>query len=147
MKIPKDTKYFHYFNENPKNRKTGDCVIRALTSALQLPYWDILDGLVDTTKKYGYEVTTVENFDRYLKVYRFLKQKQLRKSDNTKYTGKEFADYLTDNLYIMNGYPVIANIGGHHTTVFVADEDGVVKCQDIWDPTDFTVGNYWVKSK
>ena len=145
MKIPKETAYFHYLNENPKNRKTGDCVIRALTSALRIPYFDVLDGLVETSKKYGYSVTSVENYDRYLKILGYAKKKQLRKLDNTKYTGEEFAQYLTDNMYdIVEDYPIIANIGSHHVTVFITYDD-VVKCQDVWNPTDFTVGNYWVK--
>ena len=29
----KDTKYMHFYNANPENNKTGDCVIRAISVA------------------------------------------------------------------------------------------------------------------
>ena len=32
-KIPKETATFHFHNENPKGRRTGDCVIRAIGKA------------------------------------------------------------------------------------------------------------------
>ncbi len=41
-----DTKTFHYFNANPHNRITDDCVTRAIYTALEISYtkvWDILD--------------------------------------------------------------------------------------------------------
>ena len=30
----KDTATFHYYNANPKNRITGDCAFRAISTAL-----------------------------------------------------------------------------------------------------------------
>ena len=41
-KLPKDTEYFHYNNANPKNKHTGDCVIRAISLALDKRYKDVL---------------------------------------------------------------------------------------------------------
>lgn len=32
-KIPPETSTFHFHNENPKGRRTGDCVIRAIARA------------------------------------------------------------------------------------------------------------------
>lgn len=33
-----ETSTFHYYNANPKNRITTDCVIRAITTALEQDY-------------------------------------------------------------------------------------------------------------
>lgn len=33
-----DTSVFHYFNANPKNKFGGDCVVRAITTALGQPW-------------------------------------------------------------------------------------------------------------
>ena len=38
MKIPENTPSFTYYNANPKNRKTDDCVVRALCTALKQDY-------------------------------------------------------------------------------------------------------------
>ena len=38
-KIPENTKYFTYLNLNPKNRKAGDCVIRAIAYATGLSWY------------------------------------------------------------------------------------------------------------
>ena len=60
--------------------------------------------------------------------------KQPRKSDNTKYIGKEFCKMFKGTC--------VANIGGHH---IVCIKDG--KVHDIWDSTDGCIGNYWIKTK
>ena len=33
-----DTNVFHYYNRNPRNRMTPDCVVRAVSTGLDLPY-------------------------------------------------------------------------------------------------------------
>ena len=139
-----DTLYFHYDNINPKNRKTGDCVIRAISRAIGESWEYTLKELTSMSLRYCYSPLSVENFHRVLENYGFVKNKQMRKFDNTKYTGEEFVEYLTNHREIMHGYPVVANVGGHHTSVFV-DEGDRVRCYDIWDCTDRTVGNFWTK--
>ena len=38
----KDTKYVHFHNANPNNKRTGDCVIRALSVAMDKTWDDVL---------------------------------------------------------------------------------------------------------
>lgn len=45
---------FELRNVNPKNKKTGDCVIRALTIATEQPYEVVRDELFELMKKTGY---------------------------------------------------------------------------------------------
>ena len=140
-----ETSTFHYYNANPKNRMTGDCVVRALCTAMGKPYEDVYRELLESALKTGYSIASTENFDRYLKANGWIKNKQPRKADNTKYTGKEFCKELNAEIMAV-GKSVIANIGGHHIVcIKEAGEHGFFKVWDIWDSTYKCIGNYWTK--
>lgn len=133
-----DTSTFHFYNANPKNRFTTDCVVRALSTGLQLPYNQVVMELAEMQCKTGYNARDVKTIDLYLKSKGWVKCKQPRKYDNTKYTGREFCNHIQQ--YTMD-YPerLIANIGGHHIVAIV---DGRV--WDTWNSTDGCIGNYWM---
>lgn len=140
-----ETTTFHYYNANPKNKLTGDCVVRALCTAMKKPYEDVYRELLESALKTGYSIASKENYDRYLKENGWIKQKQPRKADNTKYTGKEFCKELNCNIMAV-GVKVIAKIGGHHIVCIKEDDlHGLHKVHDIWDSTDGCIGNYWIK--
>lgn len=132
MKTPMNTSYFKYYNANPKNKKTTDCVVRAICTALDQSYEQTLREMIELQIKTGYDMSDVKGFGKYLESKGWIKQKQPRKSNNTKYTGWEF-------VRIFNGV-CVANIGGNHT---VCIKEG--KVYDIWDSTDGCIGNYWTK--
>lgn len=139
-----DTNTFHYHNANPKNRITGDCVMRAIATATGIPYNDVVRGLAEITIKTGYCGLDNKGMDAYLKSIGWVKHSQPRKFDNTKYTGEEFCEEL--NLGARKGLgAIIANIGGHHT-VAITKVNGRYKVCDIWNSTNGCVGNYWVKA-
>ena len=56
------------YNANSKNKKTGDCVIRAICTALNKSWVDTYTDLFNNTIKYGYSVSSKENFKKYLKL-------------------------------------------------------------------------------
>lgn len=129
-----DTSTFHWYNANPKGKITGDCVIRALCTAMEKPYEDVYRELLESALSTGYSIASKENYDRYLKANGWTKHKQPRKEDNTRYTGTEFCERArTYERYI-------AKIGCHHIVAIV---DG--KVNDIWDSTYKCIGNYWTK--
>ena len=134
-----DTNTFHYHNANPKNKITADCVIRAICTALNEPYETVYKELFEFSLKCGYMLTDKNCYDKYLKSKGWVKHNQPRKEDNSKYTGKEFCKEVKE--YTFN-YPdrIIAKIGSHHIAAIV---DGRVN--DIWDSTDYCIGNYWTK--
>ncbi len=133
-KIPEDTKVFHYHNENPKNNHTGDCVIRAIACATGKSWDEVLTELIPYCMKYKMLPDTTKCYEKYLADLGWVKQKQPRKSDNTKYTGKEFCKLVkADKVYI-------CHIGGHHM-ICIKDK----KVQDIWDSSDGCIGNFWIK--
>lgn len=128
------TDVFQYYNRNPRNRITTDCVIRAISLSLDLPYTTVVMEMAEMQCKTGYDDASKELIDRYLKSKGWVKCKQPRKGDNTKYTGEEL------NLPDCDWHRIVANIGGHHIVSIVEG-----KIHDIWDPSHKCVGNIWVK--
>ena len=145
QKFP-DTPTFHFYNANPKNKITGDCVIRALSTAMGESYETVYRELFEFSLKCGYMLNSKECYDKYLVSKGWIKQKQPRKDNNTKYTGKEFCEQLQEDPWIFTGKEydfnarIIAKIGGHHIIAII---DG--KVHDIWNSTGGCIGNYWLK--
>lgn len=139
----RNTKYYNYFNANPKDRLGGDCVIRAISSALNQSWETTVRELTELGISLGYVLNDKHCFEKYLKVKGWTKMKQPRKRNNTKYTGEEFCRCIQNNTSA-NGITlsnnILANIGGHHIT---AIKSGVIN--DIWNCSQKTIGNYWVK--
>ena len=136
-----ETRTFRFYNANPKGRITTDCVIRAISTALDLPYNTVVMEMAKLQCETGYDDGDVKLYDRYLAKNGWQKAKQPRKADNTKYTGKEFCKVLNGTFYCEE---VRANIGGGHMVCF-KKVDGKFKVWDTWDSTDGCVGNYWIR--
>lgn len=137
-----DTNTFHYYNANPKGRITTDYVIRAIATATELPYNQVVMELAQLQCETGYDDGDDKLYDKYLISKGFSKRKQPRRLDGTKFTGKDFCEALQDNYeYVIGKSPcIVAHIGGHH---IVAIKDA--KVWDIWNSTHKCIGNYWIK--
>ena len=124
---------FIKYNANPKGRKTGDCVIRAICTALNETWEDTYKGLLEVALDTGYAVSCTENYEEYLKRKGYIKQKMPRKSNKRKYTIAEFAEELAKPklTYIVN----IAN----HTTM-IRNKN----LYDLWNCENKCVLNYWI---
>lgn len=123
-------------NVNPKNRKTGDCSTRALVSVLGISYEEALKLQVEWSLKTYYDPTSKQVMEKVLQQFGYVKMKQPRKYDNTKYKVKELDKVLTKKQ-LQEG--VLVTVANHHTCIV----EGMV--QDIWDCRDMSVGNYYVK--
>lgn len=134
-KIPNDTSYFHFYDANPKNKRTGDCVVRAISLATNQSWDEVLTGLFHLSLKYKQMLDCPELYDKYLKSLGYIKQPMIRKFDGTKYTGEEFCQLNTNN-----DYPIIIHIGSHHLSCIY---DG--RIWDTWNCSKYCVGNFWVK--
>ena len=143
-----DTATFHYHNQNPKNRITGDCAIRAISLATEIPYNDVVMGLAKMQCITGYDA--VDCIGRYMESIGWRKHKQPRYEDGSKFTGNGFCtaqqsllfgDGNTGNWNIYPDRRIVANIGGHHMVAII---DG--KVNDIWNSTGGCIGNYWTKA-
>lgn len=139
-----ETTTFHYYNANPRNRITTDCVIRAITTALEQDYNTTVMEMAEMQCKSGYDDGDKKLYDMYLQSKGWVKRNQPRKWDNTKYTGKEWCEQLQEDIGYAGGGEhlkhIVANIGGHHVVAIING-----KVWDIWNSTDGCIGNYWVK--
>jgi len=147
-----DTKTFHYFNANPKNRITGDCRIRAIATATGVDYNKVVMALAIIQIETGYDQCADTGINILMKRLGWKKMPQPRKKNGKKYTGKEFCEvqqkWLQDEKNHGNEWDdgivisprIFCNIGGHHEVAIV---DG--KVWDIWNSTGGCIGNYWIK--
>ena len=127
-----DTNTFHFYNANPKGKFTFDCSFRAISTALGIDYNQSVKERYELFIKTGISPTDDKGEDAYLKSKGWIKHKQPRHFDNTKYTGKEFCKEFKGTC--------VAHLGGGHT---VCIKDG--KVWDTWNSTDGCIGNYWTK--
>ena len=124
---------FYKQNINHKNKKTTDCVVRALAGASGKEYQVVAKELCDIYIKTGYHICDKHCYEKWLEQNGFVKMKQPRKWDNTKYLVGE-----VDELIGSEDIAVIS-LAGHLTYV----EDDTIF--DLWDCRRKTIGNYWVK--
>lgn len=134
-----DTDYFKYFNANPKNRITGDCIYRALSTALDIPYNQVVIELAELHCKTGYCDESL--YSKYLESKGWVRYGCPKKSDNTRYTVKEWIRHeCLGKSYYTNS--VVAHAGTHH---IIAIKDH--KVHDIWNSSEEKLGVVWLKPK
>lgn len=139
-----ETKTFHFYNANPKGRITGDCTFRAIATALDLPWNQVVLEMAELSCETGYAINDKKGIERYMELKGWEKCRQPRKADNTKYTGAEFCRELNKSPRFA-GKSLVCNIGGNHI-VCIKQSRGLFKVHDIWDSTRKCIGNYWIKS-
>lgn len=123
-------------NVNPKNRKTGDCSTRALVGCLGIKYDDALRLQFEEALKCYYDMTSRQVIEKVLAKFGYVKMKQPRKADNTKYEVREMDRVLSAAARAQG---VIVNVANHY--VAIKDSEYI----DIWDSGSKCVGNYYVK--
>lgn len=168
-KIPANTKYFHFYNANPKGKRASDCVVRAISKATEvsscgrndgcLPKqpskdWDsVLDDLIAFSHKYKVMPNEKACYGKYLESIGFSKENQPKYEDLngmiTKYTGEEFCDFLNRKSKATGVvYNVVAHIGTHHIVAIIFDEEEqTYKVFDTWNSSKKIIGNYWIKER
>lgn len=115
-------------NVNPKNKKTGDCVIRAIAKAENKLWAEVFEELVKISR----EVCSVPNdkdvYNVYLKDYETINVFKIVKEKKKRYTVKDITKF--EGSYVVS-------IAGHMTTVV----DG--KIFDLWDCGDKCAYKIW----
>lgn len=124
---------FNLYNNNPKNKKTTDCVVRALTLATGKPYQEVYKELFELSLKTGYFINEKRLEDKFLELNGFVKHKQPKKSNGTKYLIGEI-DKICDN-------PIIIIRCAHHLTCIKN-----TTLYDLWDCRNKCISNYYTKA-
>lgn len=123
---------FKKFNNNPKETKTGDCVIRAIAQAEDkswLQIYELLCGIGSIKYRMPNDKLVYENL---LEKMGWVKHKMPKHTDNTRYKVEEL---INDN----SNKSMIITVANHMTFA----EKGVLI--DTWDCRRKSVGNYWTK--
>lgn len=123
---------FIKYNNNPKNKKTGDCVIRAIATATNSSWEYVYSKLSELGIEQGLMINDSKNWQKYLENLGYIKQKMPRRSDRTRYTLEEFATELAEENKIY-----LVKLAGHLTVIKNK------KLIDTWNCSYKSVGNYW----
>lgn len=122
--------YFENYNANPNNKKTGDCVVRALSKALDKS-WDVV--YMDLCE-IGFELKVMPNDDEcymeYLKSKGFTKETIKVTKGSKRPTVTSFTKEHQEGTYILR-------VANHLVTV----KDG--KYFDIWDSGSCCLYGFW----
>lgn len=114
---------FQFYNAEPSGKRLEDCVIRAISLALQLPYFEVVKMLDDNGNYYSCDDICLSCYEKLLSNFGFTK------NDAQNKTVSEVAKY---------GDVVLIRIPGHLTCSI----DGVIF--DIWDCSDKIADCYWI---
>ena len=117
---------YKYYNANPKNEIIGDCVVRAISTALDIDYYDVLNMLYNISNYFNCDMLVKdcykELFDRF---------KLTQYTPNVEKRVKDVIEDFKDKILIIR-------IDGHLT----ASKYGILK--DTWDCSDEIVDTFWV---
>ena len=120
-------------NVNPKGRKTGDCSTRALVGTLGISYDEALKLQTEISLKTYYDPTSKQVMEKVLEKFGYVKRRQPRKGDNTKYKVSEM-DRILSKKEIEEG--VLVTVANQHICITKGHR------QDRWECGYKTVGNY-----
>lgn len=123
---------FVKYNKNPKNKRTGDCVIRAISEATNNTWENVYMELAKLGIEQGLILNDTANWRKYLEILGYKQEKMPRRKDNTRYTVEEFCVELAE---LNKTY--IVKVANHITLVRNKN------LYDTWDCSYKSVGNYW----
>ena len=118
------------FNINPKGKKTGDCVVRAIAVALDRDYVEVYTELFELSLKTGYILNDKRVEEKFLALNGFIKHKQPKKADGKKYLIGELDRICRKSVVVVSC--------AHHLTVV---KNGVLL--DTWDCRGKCISNYY----
>lgn len=130
--------YYEQTNNNFRNKKTTDCVVRAITSATGKKYIEVLDMLIDEYKKSGNHIADPKNYTKVLGELGYIKYAQPKKWDKKKYRIDEIEKVVEADI-------ILVSVNKHLTCIITKDHRKFLI--DIWDCRNKYIRNYWIKRK
>lgn len=89
---------FVYKNENPKGKKTSDCVVRAITTATGKSYEEVARELLEVSLESGFAPHDKRCYQKYLRSLGFVQKKQMKKDSGKWYSISEMAGIIVDGI-------------------------------------------------
>ena len=139
-----ETECYKPFQPNPCNNYIGDCVVRAVSGAMDVSWSaaiDLLSSANETT------VNAREVYPKILEQNGFVHHKPIIRGGHH-LDGKSFCNEMHKIYH--NGERIFAHVGRLHVAAIVpvhcSDGDITYKIIDSWDSSKRTIGDYWVKS-
>lgn len=117
---------FSYLNVNPHGDIKGDCVVRAISFALDLDYYDVVDMLIRNSNYFNCNLLVRDCYSKILTI-----DFNLPEYDGQGLSVEQLASEFRDNILIMR-------TEGHLT----CSKYGII--YDIWDCSDEIVDKFWV---
>lgn len=124
---------FYLVNVNPKNKKTGDCAVRAVCQATNLPYKDVAKELFDEWMKAGYEMTDHRVVRKVLERHGFVEYGKPKKDNGKTYCVGEINQLIGDDAI------ALVQVANHYTVV---KGENLI---DLWDCSAKSVYRYFVR--
>lgn len=124
---------FYPCNVNPHNRKTSDCVVRAIAQASGKDYDEVAKDLFDEWMRTGYEMTSNKTVDAVLAKYGFVQFKKPFKPNGKTYMAREMDELLDPDE------SCVVRIANHLTCA----KGGYLI--DLWDCGSKSVYGYYKK--
>lgn len=115
-----------YYNVNPKVDHIGDCVIRAISLALNINYDEVIYLLNKVSNYFNCDMLIKDCYGKLL-----TEELKLPIIKTTNKTVKEVAEDFKNNI-------LLVRVDGHLTCVKYGD------IYDIWDCSDELVDIFWV---
>lgn len=133
---------FRKVNLNPSQKRTNDCVIRAIAKATGLGWEDVFSQLCNIALVKHLMPNDPKVYEHFFDLNGFVKMKQPRKENGKKYTVREFLDslYTSEN-------PCIITVARHMTFGYHDKQEHQGILFDTWNCSHKCVCNYYVKEK
>lgn len=131
-RIPRSN--FILYNANTLNHNTNDCVVRAISKALSIPYETLLRELCELACLTSYMPNDEIVWVNYIEDEGWVKRKVPRHADGTRYTVNEFTKLHTQGVYLLKI--------SRHLTVCA---EGCI--YDTWDCRDRLIISYYEREE
>lgn len=116
---------FHFVNVNPENERIQDCVIRAISLALNIPYYNVVEMLSNNGDFYECDEICISCYSRLLNNLCLMHYKSRNK------TVREISEDFYGNILLIR-------INGHLTCSLFG------RIMDIWDCSEEIATDFWV---